>query len=394
VRILVCLYTLEVGGSQINALQIGAAVAQRGHEVIIYGPEGDLSHMASDLGLEFISGRRRERPAISAPIRRQIARLVGQRRIDVIHAYESIPTMDAACGAHLWSGVPLVATVMSMTVPKFLPVHVPLAVGTAEIARRERERRPRVFVLEPPIDTVVNAPVDDNRAARSRFGLGEADCAAVIVSRLVPSMKQEGILSAVRAAATIGRSHPSFRLLIVGDGELREQVQREADAANRGCHRQVVTLAGQMLDPHDAYAAADVVLGMGSSALTGMAFARPVVVQGEAGFWRLLTPQTLDTFLHQGFYGTGDGRDGAPELAGILTSLIDDRGRRQELGAFGHEVVTTRFSLQAAADRQLRIYADAMSHRPALFGRLVAVAEASAHYAWLRAERLRRVLGR
>ena len=39
-----------------------------------------------------------------------------------------------------------------------------------------------------------------------------------------------------------------------------------------------------------------------------MAFAKPLVVVGERGFSRVLDEDTLPTFLHQGWYGLGDGR--------------------------------------------------------------------------------------
>ena len=65
--------------------------------------------------------------------------------------------------------------------------------------------------------------------------------------------------------------------------------------------RDVVLVTGALLDPRPAYAAADIVIGMGSSALKGMAFGKPLVVQGEQGFWKLLEPATLPIFLAQGF---------------------------------------------------------------------------------------------
>ena len=53
--------------------------------------------------------------------------------------------------------------------------------------------------------------------------------------------------------------------------------------------RQVVLLTGEIADPRSAYAAADVVVGQGGSALRGMAFGKPLIVVGEEGFSELLT---------------------------------------------------------------------------------------------------------
>ncbi|GIJ79379.1 Glycosyltransferase involved in cell wall bisynthesis [Micromonospora phaseoli] len=393
-RVLVCLYTMEIGGSQINAIEIGAAVSKRGHEVIIYGPDGELRDMVRELDLEFVQAPSRDSPRLSIRHMRALADTVRCRRVDLVHAYEAAPILDAAYGTHLWRATPLVGTVMSMSVSKYLPTHLPLIVGTAEIAEGERPRRRSVDLLEPPVDTKANAPAADSTAARAQLDIADSDIAVVVVSRLVPSLKQEGILAAVAAVRMIGGEHPDVRLVVVGDGPSRESIRRAAVQTNAILGRQAVTLAGQMFDPRAAYAAADIVLGMGGSALRALAFAKPVVVQGERGFWELATPQSLDIFLRQGWYGIGDGSDGAPRLASILADLAAAPERRRALGEFGREVVTTYFSLEQAAKRQVEIYEGALRTRQSASRRFMAMCETSVHYAWFRARWLRQVAGR
>jgi len=57
----------------------------------------------------------------------------------------------------------------------------------------------------------------------------------------------------------------------------------------------------------------------------GMAFAKPLVVQGERAFWQLLTPESLPKFLDEGWYALGDGVDGPGKLAAILGPLSRDK---------------------------------------------------------------------
>jgi hypothetical protein len=121
-----------------------------------------------------------------------------------------------------------------------------------------------------------------------------------------------------------------------------------------------VVVAGPLADPRPAYAAADIALGMGGSALRALAFGRPLVVQGENAFWELLTPQSLGTFLHQGWYGRGDGTGAVERLTHILCTLVDDPALRRSLGAFGRQLAVDRFSLQAAAVVQEEVYRQAL----------------------------------
>ncbi|MDG4828891.1 glycosyltransferase family 4 protein [Solwaraspora sp. WMMD1047] len=376
-RILTCLHTMEIGGSQINAIEIAATVAGLGHEVIIYGPDGDLCQMVAELGLEFIEAP----PKGTAPSPRNVAaihQVVRRRGVDLVHAYEWAPAVETAYGAYLRQGVPLVVTVLSMEVPAWIPRHLPLIVGTEEIAAAERGRRREVHVIEPPIDTDANAPVADPGPARRRFGLDPADLAVVSVSRLVPALKLEGLLSAVRA---MGQLDPALRarLFIVGDGESRAQLAALADQVNADRGAEVVTLTGAMLDPRDAYAAADIVIGMGSSALRALAFGKPTVVQGERGFWLPFTAQNLPVFLNQGFYGLGDGSDGTATIAAELDRLARDPAGRAEHGALGRRLVVDRFSLQAAGRRQAEIYRQALRAPLGLSRRAGALAHPTAH---------------
>jgi hypothetical protein len=114
---------------------------------------------------------------------------------------------------------------------------------------------------------------------------------------------------------------------------------------------------------------ADVVLGMGSSALRGMAFGAPLVVQGVGGYWELLTEESLPTFLRQGWFGKGPGAEGAVDrLTDILAGIADDEALRRRLGALSLRTVRDRFSLAAAARRLVALYeraAEADAHRSA-----------------------------
>jgi hypothetical protein len=394
VRILISLFRLAIGGSQINAIEIGARLCQRGHEVIVYAPDGELRDRIDDLGLEFVPAgpARRRHPPTMAGVRR-LTELVRERKIDLIHAYEWSPTLEAAYGPHRRLGVPVLSTVYAVEVPRFVPRDLPMIVGYSnEVERQRRRGRSLVYRVACPVDIEANAPVADSGPARRRFGLGDDELAAVVVSRLAPDLKREGLLAAVAAAGLVDPAL-NLRLLIVGDGPCRQELQAAADKANADLGREGVTLTGRMLDPRDAYAAADIVLGMGSSAQKGAAFGKPVVIQGEKGYWEVLTPATLPTYLRQNFYGIGDGSDGAPRLARILTDLAGDRLRWAELGAFGRSTALSVFSNDAAAERVAAICEDLVARREPLDRRAAGLLRASGWFAGFRVVEVGRRLG-
>ncbi|WP_147793558.1 glycosyltransferase family 4 protein [Cellulomonas sp. Y8] len=366
-RILVYPGVMEVGGSQLNAVQLAHEVARAGHDVLMFGPDGDLVPLVGALGLEYVRAPREGRwpsPRNMAALRR----LVVDRGVDVVHGYEWGPSLDLAFGPHRRLGTPLVTTVLSMDVPDHVPRHEPLVVGTRRLHEQQRVLRDRVHLIEPPIDTERDAPGAAGPDARALLGLRPDDLVLSVVGRLSADLgKADGVLAAIEvvgrlagAPGTAGEG--ALRLVVVGTGPEQGRVAARADAVNAAAGEQVVVVTGQLLDPRPAYDAADVVLGMGSSILRGMAFGKPVVVQGDRGAWRALTRDTLGGFLHGGWLCEGPG--GGADLERALAPLLADPGLRAQRGALGRAVVLDAYSLAAAGRRQEAVYADALATRP------------------------------
>ncbi|MBU4215002.1 MAG: group 1 glycosyl transferase, partial [Actinobacteria bacterium] len=179
-------------------------------------------------------------------------------------------------------------------------------------------------------------------------------------------------------------------LVVVGGGAGLDEVRGRAAAVNADLGRPAVVVTGPLLDPRTAYDAADVMLGMGSSALKSMAFARPLVVQGEEGFWQLADEQTLPGFLAHGWHGRGRRAD----LFTVLTELVDARRRRQELGTWGRRLVVERYDLARAGRTQLGVYEHALTRHVSPADRRSDAAGAATRYARFRARRARVELGR
>lgn len=353
-RILVYPHDLGIGGSQINAIDLAAIHAEDGHDVVVYGIEGPLVDYIEHKGLPFVAARElRYRPAPSRIA--QLTTIARERQLDVIHGYEWPPCLDAYFGAHLRVGTPVVCTVLSMAVSPLVPPSIPLIMGTEQLGELARQSRKNVRVLEPPIDVDADNPQIDGNAFRIEHGVAADELLIVTVSRLSIELKLDALVDVIDAVEALAATHP-VRLIIVGDGDARNQLENRATGVNERCGRTTVSLAGGMSDPRPAYAAADVVVGMGSSALRAMAIAKPLVVQGEAGFSLPFSPETYSTFLWQGFWGIGDGGSGADQLAGYLDPLLADPGHRTALGDFGRKTVVDRFSLRRAADFMEEVY--------------------------------------
>ena len=366
-RVLVYPHSMEIGGSQLNAVELGGAVRDLGHEVLVMSEPGPLVDVVHSLGLEHLPipmRRRRPSPEVVGSLIAQVRR----RGVDVVHGHEWPPALEAYLGPGLRLGVPAVATVMSAVVAPFLPRNVPLVVGTEQLRRDVIAGGYRnVTLIEPPVDVVANSPEVPAGDFRTVHRLDPKAVLAVVCCRLVRELKLEGLLAACDAFGELARDGQAVQLAIVGDGVARAEVQERANRANALAGRVVVVLIGELADPRPSYAAADVILGMGGSALRGMAFGKPLVVQGERGFWKACRPDTVAEFLAGGWYGQSDGAGpgGVARLKRELVPLLADSAHRASIGVFSRALVVERFGLPSAARVMAEVYRKAIeSPRP------------------------------
>lgn len=379
-RVMVCPHELVTGGSQINAIDLAAGLRNRGHDVEVFAPVGPLVSLIERHGLTHVAGRPRRHPLGAWPVF-PLLREIRRFQPDIVHTYEAPPSMASAFAS---AAQPHrnVTTVLSMSIPDYLPRDTPLIVGTQSLAATVAGRRGSVYVMEPPIDVDHDRP-GDRLAARRRLGVACEQLVFAVVGRLsAEHEKARGIVQAISALEVLSRQQP-VTLLVAGDGDEGADVAAATAAAEARQPSLDIRLLGDVRDPRDVYDAADVVFGMGGSALRAMSHAKPVIVQGLAGYWRPVLPDTLDEFQQHGYFGDGGG--GAADFAAIARGLIEDAHRREELGAFGRRIVSERYGIESAVECVERIYLDELARRSATGPRTRALAQAAFRYVKFRA---------
>lgn len=365
-RIVISTQKLIIGGANLNAIDIGAELVRRGHEVTVFAQRGPLVDKLAPLDLGYAEAPGDGSLTAQWPSRRSAAelqRLVARTGADVVHTYEWPACLDALMGTYLRDGTPVVASIMSMHVPRFMPKHVPVIVGTRAL-RDEIVRRgyARAALVEPPVDLDADGPSIDPPAARRELGLPEEGLVISIISRL-GGFKLESARTAIAAMDRTERSADRC-LVIAGDGIGADELRARAHEVNERAGRRAVVMLGELADPRPVYAASDVVIGMGGSALRALAFGKALVVVGAAGYSELFTPETSGEFLVQGFWGLGDG-DHRPDRLEKLLDVVASPLTRRELGEFGTRFVQ-RFALPDAARRVEEVLESALeSSQPA-----------------------------
>ena len=325
-RVLLHLDNLRVGGAQHSTIDLAAGLARAGHDVALAAGPGPLEPVADERGIRRIALPGPPHPGRAAS--RAVTAAVDEFGPEVVLAVGAFAAMESVAGAGLARGVPVVAAYPSDE----LPPHVPRT--TAVVGRRRavldaaRGRNPLVVDVPAAVDTTYNHPGIDGSAFRAEHGLDGA-ALVVLVTRLSREQKAVGIHTALAAAEVLAARRPC-RLVVVGDGGLRADVEQAAGPA--------VRVLGELVDPRPAYAAADVVLGLGTSVLRGMAQARPAIALGADGEAVVVDEGSIPALVPTGWLATG--APVSPEgLADLVESLLDDPARAAAASEAGRAAV-------------------------------------------------------
>ncbi|MFB7676460.1 glycosyltransferase family 4 protein [Kitasatospora purpeofusca] len=361
VRVLVHLNNLALGGAQLNAVDIARTLRDRGHDPVLFaqGVDGPapLVEVAAGHGLDVVVAGGPDTP--HSEVRRRLGRLAAEHGSQLLHAWEVRAARNSYFGPGRYGRIPVVTTFYGIRMLRGLPRHQPLVLGLGALLGDGRAFGHRdVSLIEPPVNTATDAPgLVDGTAFRRRHGIGDEELLLAIVTRLVPALEKDaGAELTVDAVRQL--DDPRVRLVIVGTGPSLEPLRARAAAVNEALGRQAVLVPGQLADPRPAYQGADIVLGMGGSALRGLAFGKPVVVHGAAGYAAVHEPGPLvEPHASRCMYGFGDGSRSPEAMAAQLRGLLDDPARRAELGAWGRQWVVGRFSLESVTGAFEELYA-------------------------------------
>ena len=218
----------------------------------------------------------------------------------------------------------------------------------------EVEKAPREKIRTIHYGMAELRPRRDPRAVRAEFGFGGGDIVLGIIARLVP---QKGHRHLLEAFARARRENPGLRLLVAGDGELRDRLERAAQAPGPD---NGVVFTGYRNDVADMLGALDVFVhpslweGFGLAILEAMAMGKPVIATNVSAIPELVA----------------DGETGllvppadSARLAAAILRLARDATLRAQMGQRAQERWRTRFSLPEMIEKTADVYAGLLDSR-------------------------------
>lgn len=366
-KVLVQLNGLELGGTPINAIEFADRARRHGVDTLLVGPLRTLPDGASALDV----ARQRDVPVLGLdqPVTtvaggRELERLAAQHGADLIHTYGTWSARHAYWGPCRLGRLPLVMTVYEMAVHWTVYERPHLIVGTRYLVEDLADRPGPVDLISPPVDL----ELDDPAAVDADPFLVEHELEAhtlkvVIVTRLdgpdSRPVKSIGVEQAMEAIERL--DDPSVQLIVAGGGTEEDRLRATAEDVNQRLGRRAVVLVGRLADPRPAYKCADVMLGMGGSAARSLAFAKPLIVVGEYGWFRRFDPDSSDMLYRNSFWSEDTVEDPPGLLIEELRPLLASEALRATRGVQARTFAESNFGLARMTERLVDVYESALA---------------------------------
>lgn len=348
------------GGQNQVLLTVNGLRAIGERAALVAHPDGELRRRAAE-GLELIPIAPRTEMDLTAAWR--FARVLKRLKPDVIHAHDPHGVAMASLALSLTAGStkerPLPPLVASRRVDFHLKGNsfsrwkyrqVDCFIAASEAIRQmliaDGVPADRTVTVHEGIDVdhvITTPPVNVHEA----FWLPHHAPVVGNVAALVPHKGQRYLID---AAHLVVQEIPDARFIILGEGELREHLERQVREHHLEKH---VLLPGFRTDVlgcikgFDVFVMSSVTEGLGTSLLDAMACARPIVATHAGG---------IPEIVEDGVNGLLVPPRDAHALAAAIVRALRDQPLRERLGKAGFDRVRDRFTVERMVAATAAVY--------------------------------------
>ncbi len=347
-----------LGGPQ-QVIYLINALRERGHDnILVCPPDSGIDTAAREHGIWtqnlFCAGD------LDLPFAYRLSQYISDKQPDLVHCH-SRRGADILGG--LAAGFANVPAIVSRRVDntelrlvaglRYRPFRKIIAISEAiaDVLRDRGIESGRIEVIRSAVDAEAFAESLDCRPYWRELGIEEGVFTIAAAGQLIPRKGHQYLLE---AAAELKLTHPSFRLVIFGEGYLNNQLRTQASTLGLG---DVVQFAGYRDDLDDFIGCFDLFVhpssaeGLGVAALKAAA-AGVAVVGCEAGGMR-------ESVVH-GETGLLVEPENAAALHEAIATLFDDDQMRARFAAAGRARMQNEFSIATMADRHEALYASVL----------------------------------
>lgn len=364
-RILLLNTALDIGGAERVVASLARGMKARDRSVVVgtLKKKGSIGSVLEEEGIEVVTlsgepGRFAKYTAF-----RRIATLIKERGIQIVHSHGSASLWEGALAKYLVPSARLIHTFHFGNYPhqrwqnKILErIGGRRASKLVAVGYRQRAAIAKSYgIREADIDVILNGvdevPAIDDMRSRIR---GSAS-PQVVIGSVSTLIEQKGIEVLLRAAKILKDRELDFRLVIVGEGPLREALELQVEIDGLADIVEFIgwidEAASRVLPVIDVFVQPSRWEAMSIVILEAMAAGLPIVATDVGDNGRVIENGKSGLIVHP---------ENHDELAETLALLISDETVRIGLGKGAQERQSAKYSEAAMMDSYLSVYRSAM----------------------------------
>lgn len=364
-KILMALQGLNIGGAETHVVELSLALCRRGYDVVVVSNGGVYEKTLLEGGVRCLHAPLHRRSAATMlKALCQLRRIIREEKPDIVHAHARIPAF--LCGLlQRPMGFAFVTTAHGVYyVNQTLRRLTNWGERTLAVSEDIRDYlvksygvpRENILLTVNGIDTDRFSPQCSGEEARRELGIPLDAPTVVHVSRLDAASTAVTRLL-LEAAPRLREGIEKLHLVIVGSGEVYDELRTLAEARNAEAGKTYIHMTGARTDVPQLLAAGDLFVGVSRAALEAMAEEKPVLLAGSEGYIGLLTEEKLVLAQSTNLCCRGCGMADLTRLTDdMLHALALPAARRAALGRFGRALVQRDYSVERMTNDSLTTY--------------------------------------
>ncbi|VAX34860.1 hypothetical protein MNBD_UNCLBAC01-1102 [hydrothermal vent metagenome] len=356
-KILQVVLSLKCGGLEKLVIHLSEKLKERGHyvEIVCLGQKGELGEEAERKGIFVTSLNKND--GVDLKLLWRLKKIIKEKEIDLLHTHNMSPLIYGSLVAR-WVGIKMVNTRhgrASHKTYRFIWNLTSRVVAISDDARTELLQHN--FIEENKVKVIYNAinlsdfefikNIQFKTQVWHDFGLQSDSLLIGIVARLSIEKDHKTL---IKAFQRIAESSMDVKLLIIGDGQLKENLKslvKKLNIENKvkflGFRKDIPELINIL----DLFVLSSTMEGVSLTLLEAMAAGKPVIATNVGG-----NPEVVvdgDTGL---LVPSGDPK----KMAEAIIKILSDKELAAQMGNAGRKRVEKFFSLEKMVDKYEKIY--------------------------------------
>lgn len=355
--ILMTLMGLEIGGAETHVVELAKELNKQGYNIIVASNGGVYEKELTDVGIKHYNVPMNKRNVLKMIKSYFLLKdIIIKENIDIVHSHARIPGF--ICGflhkkmkfTFVTSAHWVFYTGMGL---KYLTNWGQKVVAVSDDIKQYLIdnygiRQKDIYVTINGIDTDKFSPDTPKDRIAKELGL-KGEITLVYVSRMDESRAMVA-KQLINITPELCGEFPDLRIIIVGGGDVFDELKNKAEKINSKLGRTCITMTGARTDINELIAVGDAFIGVSRSALEAMAEEKPVIVAGNEGYIGLFSQEKLELSRENNFCCRGCIMPTEDLLKKDTIKMLKlTKEEKQDLGRYGRQVIFDYYSVSKMA---------------------------------------------